>query len=171
MRRGLLVIVGGVAAVVAAFAAAGALRLRQLGAAVGTQASAEPDRSAPARAYVPRPASQAPDERTKQDDGCEPPVRVAPRDLAAKWPTMVGKRVSFVGRVERSLGFGEALVVADGARFVVLLAPSDVWTGTARRTYRVIGSATVHTYGPTRLPQLLLEREECGDGGQNTRPR
>jgi hypothetical protein len=92
---------------------------------------------------------------------CEKALPVSPRALSAAWPTMVGKRVSFVGRIRRSLGFGEALVVVGGARFDVLMSPSDVWTGSARRSYRVTGSSTVRVGGPTRLPQLLLEPDGC----------
>lgn len=95
---------------------------------------------------------------------CEKPVAVSPRALSAAWPSMVGRRVSFVGRIRRSLGFGEALVATDGARFDVLLSPSDVWVGAARRTYRVTGSSTVHLAGPTRLPQLLLDAGGCSGG-------
>jgi len=31
-------------------------------------------------------------------------VAVPPRMLSAEWPTMIGKRVSFVSRIERNLG-------------------------------------------------------------------
>lgn len=57
----------------------------------------------------------------------------------------------------------EALVVADRARFAVVLVPSDVWLGAARRTYRVMGSSTVRVAGPTRLPLLVLETGDCSD--------
>lgn len=92
---------------------------------------------------------------------CEQALPVSPRALSAAWPTMIGKRVSFVGRIDRSLGFGEALVVAGHARFDVMLSPSDVWVGAAPHAYRVIGSSTVRLGGPTRLPQLLLDAGEC----------
>jgi hypothetical protein len=90
---------------------------------------------------------------------------VNPRRLSATWPTLLGKRVRFPARIERSLGITEALVTSGGERFVVMLPPADAWEGTRSRVFTVMGSATVNAgTGRITLPELLLAGDTCDDG-------
>lgn len=61
--------------------------------------------------------------------------------------------------IERAIDITTALVVADGERFAVLLAPEDLWTGTDDKVFAVMGSTEVPLDGPTRLPHLMLVTE------------
>lgn len=160
--RGLAITFGTVALTVAALAAVDALP-RHAGSDAAEPSPPARDQAAAAVPEGPRPVAEAtgrPGGRVEAAE-CEPPMAVAPRDLAAAWPSMLGRRVSFAGRVTRTVALGEAVVRADGARFAVMMDPSDAWTGESVRTYRVIGSTAVGISGPTRLPQLLLE-PACG---------
>lgn len=61
----------------------------------------------PAASVPSQPLAPATAEKPGADDGeprCEMAVAVPPRMLSAEWPTMIGKRVSFVSRIERNLG-------------------------------------------------------------------
>lgn len=96
--------------------------------------------------------------------GCQT-LDISPHRLSAAWPTLLGKRVRLSARIERSLGITDALVVAGGERFVIMLSPSDSWEGTRSRVFTVMGSATVNAgTGPITLPQLILAGDDCDEG-------
>ena len=88
---------------------------------------------------------------------------ISPARLTANWPTLLGQRVRFQARVERSLELTRAIVIGEGERFVVFLSPSDAWEGTQARVFTVMGSRTVNAgTGAITLPDLILTDENCG---------
>jgi len=94
---------------------------------------------------------------------CPPPQRIDPARLAAEWPSLVGKRVTFAARIERAIDVIQSLAVARGTRFVVVMSPEQTWQGEATKTFVVMGSAKVALGGQVTLPQLMLQKDgECG---------
>ena len=90
-------------------------------------------------------------------DACAPASRVAPSTLAATWPARVGQRVRLAAKIERALDYTDVLLLAAGQRFVAMIAPDQLWEGTAEHTYTVLGSKTVALAGRTTLPELLFD--------------
>jgi hypothetical protein len=110
--------------------------------------------SVPAAAAAALPAAQA--------EECQV-VDVSPARLTANWPTLLGQRVRFPARVERSLELTRAIIIGEGERFVVFLSPSDAWESTQARVFTVMGSRTVNAgTGAITLPDLILIDEDCG---------
>jgi hypothetical protein len=84
------------------------------------------------------------------------PTLIGGAELTARWPVLLGQTVRMVGKVDRALDITNSIIIAEGHRFVVMLRPGAGWAGDAERVYNVMGSDTVATGGPTRLPQLML---------------
>lgn len=118
-------------------------------------------RSTPRASEVPPEATTTPSPQDPPGPACSPPLRIAPRALAVSWPSYLGRRVSFSCRAVRRIDFVRTLVVADGARLVIM-GPADVAPCSTRpSTFTVTGSTIVPIAGRTALPELLLEE----DGG------
>jgi hypothetical protein len=80
---------------------------------------------------------------------------------------MVSKRITIEGvKIERAIDITKFVAVAGGVRFAVLMAPDQAWSGIARKTFTILGSARVMIHGPTTIAELLLESDNgCNSGG------
>lgn len=117
--------------------------------------------STPRASEIPPEATTTPSPHDPPAPACSPSLRIAPRTLAVSWPSHLGRRVSFSCRAVRRIDFVRTLVVADGARLVIM-GPADVAPCSVRpSTFIVTGSTIVPDEGRTALPELLLEE----DGG------
>jgi hypothetical protein len=87
---------------------------------------------------------------------CAPPLRVTGGALATRWPALIGRQVRLRARIERAIDFTDAFVTADGRRFVVSLAPDEMWSGVQLHTFVALGSTTAPLRGRVVLPHLLL---------------
>ncbi len=95
-----------------------------------------------------------------------PALRVAPRTLAVSWQAYLGRHVSLACRPVRRIDFVRTLVVADGARFVVMGPPELVPCAATTSMFTVVGSTSVAISGRTVLPELLLEKNSSEDGAR-----
>ena len=92
-------------------------------------------------------------------EACSLGQPLSPATLAASWPTRIGSRVRFKGRVDVAIDVMTAVVVAGGHRFAVVASPDQLWQGDKERSYTVMGSKAVALGGRTALAHLLLEPE------------
>lgn len=97
---------------------------------------------------------EQPDAPEKQPDDC-PPL-LDGKELERNWPEAVGEVVQLRAEIVRSLDIASVLAQADGASFVVLVAPDAHWRGADSRWFSVLGALSVEVGGATRLPQLML---------------
>lgn len=108
--------------------------------------------ASPAKRTAPKPVPPA----------CAAIPAVKPDELAATWPKRLGQKVRLRARIERAVDLTQSVVRAGRQRFVVMLGPSDSWSGEAERVFTVMGSATAWIAGgPQVVAQLLLEPEGC----------
>ncbi len=98
---------------------------------------------------------------TRAGSSCPPPVRIPPRILATTWPKYLGLRVSLICRAIRRFDFTRTVVVADGAKFIVVSAPDVSVCERGTSTFLVMGSSTVALGGRVVLPELLAGGGEC----------
>lgn len=148
-----------------------AVLLLYCGACDGGGSSAPPLASgrqeAPAAVLAPPSASEIPPSATTplpepepREPERPPPARVPPRTLAASWQSYLGQRVSLACKPVRRIDFVRTLVVADGAKFLVLGPPDATPCGPNTSTFTVIGSSSAAISGTTVLPDLVLEDDD-----------
>ena len=111
---------------------------------------------------APSPLAPSLPPSAEHEASCPPAVDVKPAALFTGWPTLVGHRVRFAGRVERVVDFTDAVIVAPGGRFVVTASPDRLWSGVEAHSFTVLGSASVGVHGRTVLPSLVLDDSRCG---------
>ncbi len=114
-----------------------------------------------ATSKAPAPIASAPIVVVAAVDACAPAPRIAPKELVATWTKRIGQRVRVTARVERTIDFTEAVVVAGGERFAVMLGPDQLWSGEAERPFTVMGWQAVKLGGSVTLPELVLESSGC----------
>jgi len=119
-----------------------------------------PPPSKPASEPAPTPAPEPAEPAEPAEPECEEPAKVSLAQLMVLWPQFAGKRVEFPARIERTVGLTDVVVTAPGGRFVVMMAPDEMWTGTARRTFRVMGSSRAIRFGRAPMPELALETDD-----------
>ena len=93
------------------------------------------------------------------------PSKISGTLVAVDWPSRLGSTLILEARIVRALDLTQALVLADGQEFVVMMAPGSQWEGVKPQWVSVVGSTPIADGAPRQLPLLLLEMQgPCKSG-------